>query len=48
MEEKAIFNDDVVVLDTAVAEHHAALLLAHLRAAKNGQKLNSTEDGEDN
>ncbi|CAJ0848031.1 12448_t:CDS:2, partial [Entrophospora sp. SA101] len=34
-EEQAIFNDDVVVLDTAAAEHHAALLLAHLRAAKN-------------
>ncbi|CAJ0642252.1 2345_t:CDS:2, partial [Entrophospora sp. SA101] len=36
-EEQAIFNDDVVVLDTAAAEHHAALLLAHLRAAKNAQ-----------
>ncbi|CAH1764429.1 2839_t:CDS:2 [Entrophospora sp. SA101] len=43
-EEQEIFAE-ATILDTAAAEHHAALLLAYLRAAKNNQPLNLDTDG---
>ena len=39
-DEKRIFAEAAPLLDTGAAEHHAALLLAHLRAAKNETKIN--------